>query len=75
MRVKRIVGIALLLGACGLGAVALSGEQGRAAAQRKADKARVEAEQVRTRWQAEQKRLEGRLEGVVRHAAMLRPAR
>jgi len=62
MRVKRIVGFALLLGACGLGAVALSGEQGRAAAQRKADKARVEAEQVRARWQTEQKRLEGRLE-------------
>ena len=62
MRVKRIVGIALLLGACGLGAVALSGEQSRAAAQRKADKMRVEAEQVRARWQTEQKRLEGRLE-------------
>jgi len=62
MRVKRIVGIALLLGACGLGAVALSGEQGRAAAQHKAEKARVEAEQVKTRWQAEQKRLEGRVE-------------
>jgi hypothetical protein len=62
MRVKRIVGFALLLGACGLGAVALSAEQGRAAAQRKADKARVEAEQIRARWQTEQKRLEGRLE-------------
>ena len=62
MRVKRIVGIALLVGACGLGAVAIGGEQSRAAAQRKAEKERVEVEQARARWQAEQKRLEGLLQ-------------
>jgi hypothetical protein len=62
MGAKRIVGIALLLAAAGLGAAWTSRELNHRAAASQADRARVEADQIRGRWQAEQHRLEARLQ-------------
>jgi hypothetical protein len=50
------------LAAGGLAALSVSGELNRRAATRKADKARVDADEVRARWQTEERRLETRLQ-------------
>jgi hypothetical protein len=60
MRARLTVGIVLSLAAGGLGALAVTNEGNRRAAQRQVEQAGRDAEEVRARWRAEQHALETR---------------